>query len=193
MSREQDYFSAFVSISKAISSIGSLQDVLDLILKHAVESLDLKAGVISLLNKKENTLEVIAHRNLSRELVSKGPIIADQSIPDAIKNKQPVIISDVNDKRLQYPEACKKEGIKAILSLPIVFKEEVIGLLRLYDSQPRDFTYREVEFMSALADQGGIAIENARFLETMKKDHKQQMDEMWDWFQSMSGSGSLDG
>ena len=65
--REQDFFSAFVSISKAISSTLDLKEVLNLILKHAVSSLDLKAGAISLLDKKKNRLKLIANHNLSQD------------------------------------------------------------------------------------------------------------------------------
>jgi GAF domain-containing protein len=189
-----EYFSAFVSVSKAISSTLNLKKVLDLIIREAIGSLYLKAGAISLLNKKENRLELIAQNNLSEEFLNKGPILADKSIPRAITAKGPVVVPDIRDDlELQYPEECKKEGIGSILSVPIIFKDEIIGVLRLYDSKPRDFSDREVEFITALAEQGGIAIENARYMEEVKKDHKKEMKELWDWFNSMIGSPMLDG
>ena len=191
---EKDFFSAFVSVSKAISSTRKLKDVLDLIVKHGIDFLDMKAGAISLWNKKENRLELITQRNLSQEFINKGPILADKSIPDSVMSKRPVVVPNVeNSRRLQYPEACKKEGIKSILAVPIVFKDNVIGALRLYDSKSREFTYKEIEFITALAEQGGIAVENARYMEKMLKDHKEEMEELWDWFYSMTGSPGLDG
>ncbi len=192
--REQDYFSAFVSISKAISSTLNLKEVLDLILKHAVDSLGLKAGAISLLDTKKNRLQLIANRNLSKEYLDKGPVAADKSMPGAITDKRPVVVPDTQqDSRLQYPEACRKEGIGSILSVPIMFRDNVIGVLRLYGAEPREFTYREVEFISALAEQGGIAIENARYMEKVLKDHKKEVAELTDWFDAMTGGGGLDG
>jgi GAF domain-containing protein len=184
--KQQDFFSAFVDVSKAISSSLNLQEVLDLIVKHAVDTLELSAGAISLLNKKDNRLEMISHLNLSQEFLNKGPVLADRSMPRAISTKKPVIIPNINhDAELQYPEACRREGIKAILSIPIIFKDDVIGVLRLYDSKTREFTEKEVEFMTALAEQGGIAIENARFTEQLKRDHQKEMDDLWNWFSSM--------
>ncbi len=181
-------------MSKAISSSLNLDEVLDTILKNAIESLNLKAGVISLLNKKENRLEVIAQRNLSDEFINKGPILADKSMPDAVSTKRPALVADIeNECQLQYPEACKKEGIGAILSVPILLKDELIGVLRLYSSEPREFTYREVEFMTALAEMGGIAIKNAQYMHKMEKDHKKEVEELWDWFNSMSAGSMLDG
>jgi len=191
-SKGNDFFSAFVNISKAISSSHDLKEVLDLIVKHGVDSLSLKAGAVSLWNKKENRLELVAQRNLSEEFINKGPVLADKSMPGAFITKRPVVVPNVEkDKQIQYPEACKKEGIESILSVPIVFKDNVIGMLRLYDSKPREFSYKEVEFITALAEQGGIAVENARYMEKVMKDHKKEVEELWDWFRSMSGGSSM--
>jgi GAF domain-containing protein len=191
---ERNFFSAFVSVSKAISSTLNLAKVLDLIVEHAISSLDLKAGALSLWNKKTNQLELIAQRNLSQEFLNKGPILADKSIPTAITTKRPVVVPDIDTEcQLQYPEACKKEGIRSILSIPLVFKDNVIGMLRLYDTKERDYTYREVEFITALAEQGAIAIENARYMEEVLKDHKKEVEELSDWFNAMAGTTMLDG
>lgn len=193
-SKGHDFFSAFVNISKAISTSHDLREVLDLIVKYGVDSLGMKAGSLSLWNRKENRLELITQRNLSEEFVNKGPVLVDKSMPGAFLTKRPVVVPDVDqDKQLQYPEALKKEGIGSILSVPIVFKDSVIGMLRLYDAKPREFTYREVEFITALAEQGGVAIENARYMEKVMKDHKKEVEELWDWFRCMSGSSMLDG
>ncbi len=192
--RAQDYFRAFVHVSKAISSTLQLQRVLDIILKEAIGSMGLKAGAISLLNEQEDRLELIAQQNLSKAFVKKGPVMADRSIPRAIRAGGPVIIPDIaHDDQLQYPEACKREGIRSILSVPIVFKDETIGVLRLYDAKSRNFTSQEVEFITALAEQGGIAIENARYMQEVQSSHKEEMRALWDWFHAMTGKASLDG
>ncbi len=182
-----DYFRAFADISKAVSSTLNLHKVLDRILFNTLEALDLKAGAISLLNRSANRLEMIAHINLSEEFLNKGPVSADKSVPRALKTGQPVIVPDIiKDDQLQYPEACKKEGIAALMSIPIIFKDNIIGVMRLYNSKVRDFTNREVEFMTAIAEQGGIAIQNAWVMQQLKKDHKREMDDLWNWFSDFS-------
>ncbi len=181
-----NYFRAFVNISKAISSTLKLKKVLNLILENAVEFLDLSAGVISLWNKTENKLEIIAHLNVSQEFLNKGPVYADRSMPRALTTKKPVIIPNISfDDQLQYPEACKKEGFKALLSIPIIFKDDVIGVLRLFDKKLRKFSDREVAFMTAVAELGGIAINNALIMKQVKIDHAREMDELWDYYSDM--------
>lgn len=191
---EKDYFRAFISVSKAISSSLNLKEVLDLILRHGINSMDMKAGAINLWNKKKNLLELVTQRNLSQEFIRKGPVLADKSIPDVITTKAPVVVENIEkDCQLQYPEECKKEGIQSILSIPIIFKDNVIGVLRLYDSKTRQYSFREVEFITALAEQGAIAIENARYMEKVIKGHEEEVGDLWDWFSSMTGSSMLDG
>ena len=185
-SEEQHFFRAFVDVSKAISSTLNLQKVLDKIIENAIKVLKLKAGAISLWNKQENRLEMIAHMNLSEEFLNKGPVYADKSLPRALTTRQPVIIPNIeHDDQLQYPEACRKEGIKALLSIPIIYKDDIIGVLRLYDSRVREFSNAEIEFMIALAEQGGVAINNALFMEQLKKDHQREMDDLWNWYSEM--------
>lgn len=183
---QRDFFSAFVNVSKAISSTMNIQEILDLIVRNAVEALELMAGAFSLWRRRENRLEMISHLNLSAEFLHKGPVRADKSMPRALTTKKPVLVPDIDhDHQLQYPAACKREGIKALFSIPIIFKDEVIGVLRLYDSKVRRLGPQEMQFVIALAEQGGIAIENARFMEQMKKDHAREMDDLWKWYSGL--------
>jgi len=183
---EHHYFRAFVNVAKAISSTLELQEVLDLIVANAIEVLELQAGLFSLWNKHENRLEIVTHLNLSQEFLDKGPIYADRSVPRALTTRQPVVIPNIeHDDQLQYPDACRKEGIKALLSIPVIFKEEIIGVLRLYNGKVRAFSEDEVQFVTALAEQGGIAIKNARFMDQLKKDHARELDDLWNWFSDM--------
>ena len=184
---EHQYFRAFVNVTQAISSTLDLQEVLDRIVANAVEVLKLKAGLFSLWNKHENRLEIVSHLNLSQDFLEKGPIYADKSVPRAITTRKPAVIPDIeHDDQLQYPDACRKEGIKALLSIPVIFKEETIGVLRLYDNKVRAFSEDQVEFVTALAEQGGVAIENARFMDQLKKDHARELDDLWQWFSDMA-------
>ena len=46
-------------------------------------------------------------------------------------------------------------------------KEKAIGILSLYTVEHRDFSKDEIDFLAALADQGGIAIARAQLFERM--------------------------
>jgi GAF domain-containing protein len=104
---------------------------------------------------------------------------------ETIKGK-PVVIKDATtDKRVQHRKEKKEEGIVSILSAPIMAKEEVIGALRLYSGVPREFKEDEIMLVTALAHQGGLAIQNASLYLMVQEDMKDLKDDMWShksWF-----------
>ena len=113
-------------------------------------------------------LEVAASMGLSAEYLNKGPLSAIHSIARSLKDG-PVVIEDVtDDPRLQYPEEAKKEGISSILSVPIVLRENPIGVLRVYAAEPWEATLEDVNFVQAIAQISGMALEMSRLYKGLK-------------------------
>jgi len=165
---EYTYLSAFIRITRAISSSIELKDVLHLIVKSTCEITGSKGCSLMLLDEKGQRLEVNSSFGLTDRYLRKGPLSADQSISDTLKGK-PVVIEDAtSDFRIQYPQEAKKEGIASIVSVPIPLRGRIIGVLRLYTSVPCRFAQDDIDFLSAIAMQSGIAIENAKMYEHAK-------------------------
>jgi signal transduction histidine kinase len=66
------------------------------------------------------------------------------------------------DPRLRYPEKVAAEGIYAILSAPLIGKRGPVGVLRAYGGTAYRFTEDDAAFLTAIAAQGVVAIENAQ-------------------------------
>ena len=169
---EYTYLSAFVNITRAMSSSLELQQVLHQIVKSTCETTGSKGCTLMLLDEGGDQLEVESSYGLSEQYLGKGPLSADKSIFDTLKGK-PVIIEDAgSDPRVQYPLEAKQEGIASIVSLPIILRETVIGVLRLYTAVPCRFTEDDIDFLSAIAMHSGLAIENAKMYEHVKMDYR---------------------
>ena len=140
-----------------------------LLIVEAVRSaLDVKGCALFLFNRKTHELEIAASMGLSNEYLSKGPVSALHSIAASLKDG-PVAISDVtDDPRIQYPEAAKKEGIASILSVPIIVRERPIGVLRVYSGTPWEATLEDVNFVQAVAQIAGMALEMSRLYKGMR-------------------------
>ena len=85
----------------------------------------------------------------------------------AVTERRAVVSNDLlADPRLQFPPEVRAflEGspIRAILAVPLVVKEQVIGALGLVDVSGRVFTDDDVRLAQAFADQAAVALENAR-------------------------------
>jgi len=159
------YCQTFFEVSQAILSSLSLKDILNSLVKMTVGVLGVKAGSLRLVNEKTNLLELVASHLLSKKYLDKGPLSSDQSIPEVLEGKVAIIKDAFKDPRIQYKSEKMEEGINTILSVPVVARDKVIGVLRLYSAQPRDFSNEEIEFVSALAEMGGLAIANAKIYE----------------------------
>jgi len=173
-----------IEVSRSISSTLSLNEVLSGIVENAAKAFGFKAASIRLFDEEKKSLDVKATYGLSEAYLKKGPIEVQKSpIDRECMEGRAVIVSDVSkDSRLQYPEEIIKEGIRAILSVPLSIRGTVIGVLRVYTTNPYSFTPIEINFISALASSGAIAIENARLFEHIKDEYEELTRDVWKWY-----------
>jgi signal transduction histidine kinase len=76
----------------------------------------------------------------------------------------PLLLSDVrSDPRYVWMRGSETQSE---LTVPIIVKGSVIGVLDIQSDQLNDFDTTDLDFMQALANQTGIAIENARLYST---------------------------
>ena len=72
--------------------------------------------------------------------------------------------------RVENHQAKKAEGITSILDVPVMVPDKVIGVLAVYTATARDFSPDEIEFLMALAEHRGTAIQRARLMERIRKN-----------------------
>ena len=181
--QEKKYFRLFRDICKTINSSLNLAEVLNLISENVVKALNVKACTVFLWDREKNSLEVSATHGLSESYLQKGPVLADKSIAETLGGESVFIYDAGNDPRIQYPDEAKKERIASILSVPISVKTQIIGVLRIYTAEERNFNEDENEFIAALTDIGGIAIDNARMYDHLKADHERLIVDVHQWFE----------
>jgi signal transduction protein with GAF and PtsI domain len=163
--KEFEYFRTFHEVTRAVLSALDLEAVLGLITKAAVSSLEIKGSTLMLLDEKSHRLELVASHGLSQKYLEKGPLYADRSIADASRGKPVLVENAPADDRVQYRQEAREEGIASILSVPMVMRGQFLGVLRIYTREPRQFSENEMDLISAIAEIGAIAIENARIFE----------------------------
>ena len=64
----------------------------------------------------------------------------------------------------RYPELAKREGVRSLLSVPMIVKDHVIGVINIYAAEEREFSDEEVRLLSTVADQAALAIENTKLM-----------------------------
>ena len=78
-----------------------------------------------------------------------------------VQEKRPIHVSDVTkEPAYTYPDVAKKEGIVSLLSVPMMIKDRVIGVINSYTQSEHNFTKEEISILQAVANQAAVAIEN---------------------------------
>ncbi len=180
--KELEYLKLFKEISKKINSSRDIGDILKSITENIVKTLDVKGCAIFLLDKSQKRLHYSSSYGLSEEYVNKGPIDSEKSIVETLRGKWVLISNTQTDQNIQYREEAKREGILSILSGPMSVKGTVIGVIRIYTSQPLNLSDVENEFITGLAEIGSIGIENARLYSHIKADHEKLISDVHQWF-----------
>jgi PAS domain S-box-containing protein len=184
VSNEKEYLRVFEEITKAVSSSLDLDEVLDMIVKKIPGVMDLKGATIRLIDPEGRKLKLVASFGLSEKYLNKGPIDAEKNVIDALKEKYVSIYDVTTDDRIKYKKEAAEEGLKSMLTLPVVARGKVLGILRLITDNHREFSQQEINFVASLAEQSGIAIENATLYEKTKKDYD-------DIMKSLDGAAGL--
>ncbi len=161
-------YETMLRITKAISHSKDPEEIALLTTESVKTALEAKGCALFLFNRKTNELELAASFGLSDEYINKGPVSALRSIAASLVDG-PVAIYDVtDDPRIQYPDEAKKEGIASILAVPIVVGGVLMGAMRVYTDKPWEFTLGDVNFVQALAQIAGAAINMARYIKGLK-------------------------
>jgi signal transduction protein with GAF and PtsI domain len=165
MKKQLMNYETLLKITKAMSMSRDPEEVISLTVKSIKKTLEVKGCALFLVNLETNELEIVASDGLSKEYVNKGPLSALKSIAESLVDG-PVAIYDVSDDpRIQYPEAAEKERIASMLSVPIYVRGDIVGAMRVYTSEPWEFTLEDVNFVQALAQISGTIIDMCRLYE----------------------------
>jgi len=168
MEKKLRNYETLVTITQRIAMSREFDEIALLSVTGVKDALKAKGCALFLINPKSQELELASSAGLSDEYLHKGPISALRSIADALK-EGPVAIYDVkDDPRIQYPSEAVKEGIASILAVPIMARGNPIGAMRIYTADPWEFTLEDVNFVQAVAQIAGMAIEMSRLYKGLK-------------------------
>jgi two-component system, NtrC family, sensor kinase len=172
--RIETFYNAFREMSTLMHSSNKVEKLLELAVWKATELLDAKGALLRLLNLDTQELELSAAYGLSDTYLAKGPVTQNNIINDIYSQNKAIIIDDIqNDPRVQYPKEALKEGIKVFLDLPLTFQNGLVGILRVFFGQCRNFFDEEIDFAVSLAQLCSCAIEKARLIECQQVRYDQ--------------------
>ena len=157
-SAKEGFYDILCELAATVSSAADPASVLQSIVQKVTDALRAKACSVMLLTPDRKLLLHTASHGLSDRYVRLGPVSADKSIPETLEGRPVAVLDATRDKRIQYRKQAKQEGIVSILSVPMVFRGEIIGVVRVYTGEPRQFTVDDACFVQTIANLGGSAL-----------------------------------
>lgn len=167
MNYSLDYFNTLCTISSALGTTSKYEDLLDQIVKGAVEAMNGKGAALFLAdtNSDSEYFAAAAKTGLSKNYQHANPIHAKTIINTVLKEGGYLCVKDAaSDPRIPNHEAKIAEGIASLLVVPVMVKDNTIGVLTLYTATSRDFSKKDIALLKALAEQGGLAIERSKLI-----------------------------
>ena len=162
---EADYLAERAGVTEVLRSLvdspSDLDSTLHVILGNAVRLAHTDRGFI--YTRDGDVFRHVADVGASAEVVEfnrANPIRPGRgtSTGRAVLERRPVHIPDVElDVEYEHREAQRLGGFKSLLSVPMFLREEVIGVLSVFRSEPLPFTQAEVDRLSMFAEQAALA------------------------------------
>ncbi len=176
---------AFTAISKALNLAQPLPATLDLIAEKVSRTMGHKSCAVLLANRETGELLIegsfglgdeyvlALNTDLKQKISGDGP--ESRSVTaQAFRTAMPVYAPDITEDPRFAPwrEAALREGYNSIVALPLVFRNEVIGVLNCYD-EPREYTEGQVEALMVVAEQTASAVGIARLISAQRSTIEQ--------------------
>jgi signal transduction histidine kinase len=174
LTRSVEEMRALGEVGRAVSSTLDLQTVLVTIVTHAVELSKADAGgTIYEFDEATGVFEPRANYGVSEAYVSvlrEARIrLGETAAGICAERRGPYQISDLEkseDNRLR--DLLLQEGIRAVLAVPLLREERVIGALVIRRKVAGELSQSVVSLLQTFASQSVLAIENARLFQQIQ-------------------------
>ena len=176
--RSVEELKALGEVSQAVSSTLDLETVLATIVARAVELSRTDAGTIYEFDEAEQVFEPRANYGISDELVEalRGSRIGigDGTVGQAAAQRTAVQIPDIeNEPTHLLHDLHKRSGFRAMLAVPLLREERIIGGLVVRRKAAGEFPAPVVDLVQAFATQSVLAINNARLFQEIQDKGRQ--------------------
>jgi len=162
-------FSALYEVGKSVTSTLDLDELLALITRKAAIIMNASACSLRLLDKSGCELLLrSSYGFVSKRFhkIKRSLKVGESIAGRVVKSGRPYITNDLRkEKDYKYLSYVTEKGLRSLITVPLVQKDKIIGVLSIYNVRLSKYTQADVKLLSMFASQAAIAIENAKLFE----------------------------
>ncbi|UCH42791.1 MAG: GAF domain-containing sensor histidine kinase [Dehalococcoidales bacterium] len=169
--KQQHELVALSRVSAALSGLWELDAILRVALDTMLDVMNGTIGGILLMDEETQSLAYRVHTGLSTRYVEEMQIGPGEGISGRVaESGKAILLEDISaDPRVARPDLITTEGLKAFISVPLRAKDAVLGVINIASRTPRRFTTSDLYLLHSMGDQLGVAIEQSRLYERLRK------------------------
>jgi signal transduction histidine kinase len=160
--RQAQRLAALNAVASVINQPLPLQEMMDQTLATVIEVTDTDAGGIRLYDPATGEMVVAAFQGLEPESVQRTQRLnLGEGFGEQLAEfREPLVLGDLK----QVPQLAKVAGYGFGIHAyaPVMVKGKTVGVLGIVAQQRREFTAEELDLLTAIGNQIGVAIENTR-------------------------------
>ena len=162
--KEKRQLEVLYQITRALVGKQDLDAILHQVVNMTADLAGSKICSLMLLNGKKDELVIKATQSLSTAYRDKPPIRVGQSVSGRVmEKKHPIQVRDVSqDPLYNYPEIARQEGLRSLLSVPLMLSDKAIGVLNCYTEEEKIFSKEEIQLIQTIANHAAVVIEHGR-------------------------------
>ncbi len=160
-------YKTLLEISAMVNSSLVTDDILQVVMKRAIEMMKAERGFLMLLDE-HNQLQFRTVYNLCKEELMQEDFKFSGSIANKVAaTGESVYTSDAqNDERYSKQKSIAELNLRSVMCVPLKIQEKVIGVIYLDNSsEARLFLESDLYLFELFATQAAIAINNSRLYE----------------------------
>jgi len=151
-------------ITQLAASTRDWDEMLRIVIDRTTTAMQTDVASLYLLEKREGLLRLVATNGLDRRNIGRATLRIGEGITGWVANARvPFATRDVrNEPRFKWVRGADQPHFRSMLSVPLVMRDEVVGVMNVQTIEPRTFTKEQIDFLQTIADQLGGIIDKAR-------------------------------
>ena len=147
------------------TTAGTWEELLETVVDGTRDALDATVCSLYLMDRDGLSLTLAATNGLDRHQIGRAVVPFGEGITGRVADtREPIAVRDVaDDNRFLWVRGLdQRRFIASMLSVPLTWHDQVVGVLNVQTEQVRDFTMTDIAQLSAIADLLAGIVEKGR-------------------------------